>query len=111
MASDHELLAPGGHGHLLERAPQPVVAPGRESILHPAGSVVDHDVHRAKMLLGGIEQRRRSCRVRQVSLDCKGLASSGLHLASNRFGVLRAMVAVGLRDAGINRVLDAQERA
>ena len=54
---------------------------------------------------------RPDSRVRQVGLDGHGLAAVGLELVNDRRSVLHTLVAVALQNAGINLVIDVQERA
>jgi hypothetical protein len=100
---------PGGGGHRLERTAEPVVLGRGEGVGdRAAGRVVDQDVDRAELLLGQLEQPGRRVRVGQVSLDRHRAAARRLDLGHDRPGVLGPVIAVFLRGAGIDRIIEAQ---
>lgn len=88
------------------RSAGPVTSPRART-----ASVVDQDVCRAELLLGGIEQHRGRPRIREISLHRRRPAARCPYLGHDRTGVTRTVIPVGPRGAGSGRILDPQERA
>jgi hypothetical protein len=89
----------------------PIRARRRERVLHPAGRVVDQDVDRPELLLGGVEQARGHGRVGEVGLDRDRSATAGPDLGHHVIGVRGAVPPVRLGHGRIDRVAYPPERA
>ena len=108
---DGELPGPGLGGDRLEGPAEAVGRGRREGVGQPPGRVVDQDVNRPELLLGGVEQHGRRGRVGQVGFHGGCPAAAVPDAGDNRCGVLCPVVADGLRGSGIVGVIDSQERA